>query len=442
MKALPSKFDASRRTFQKPVCQELLSESFFVFALSAYGRLIIQYTDMMCTNPPVGASFGSVLVGGIKGMFSFPSTHHDRFTMRYWMGLMLCFIFGVTMDNYGGACAITAVFLLNTRVGPDMMAVLNVLLAVVVGSVVGAVLFSYSCMGGFGNAVLPTVTFIYLFITMFIAFGGSSFAVIGLLMAALSPFSMMKPCPSGVADDTAGAVGLWVGIRGCIIAMVIVSICELASVPGEQAKLARDGWNLAIQQIQQGFTDLWEEKHPKEALDPVAGMLGGAATFNSGAILEPRFDRCRWKNEYLTELIAIATKLRLDVLTIRAGLEGNDGETGGTMKKLNSVAGFDAIKKDLQGTLEDAREIAFMLLEHEKGDFHGLEKLDTLEGIEELNGLAEAIESANKAVAVPATPPDSMEEDELCQMSIVFVMLDYTVKHIAAIIKATVEKQV
>merc|ERR1719160_2242278 len=159
-----------------------------------------------------------------------------------------------------------------------------------------------------GAIVLPIVTFIYLFVTLLVAFGGSSFALIGLLMAALSPFSMMKNCPSGTVDDAAAAVGLWIGIRACIIAMVIMAVCELVSVPGEQAKMARDGWNLAMKQIQQAFTDLWAEKHPKEALDPVPGMLGGAATFNNGAILEPRFDRCTWKSAYLTELIGIATK--------------------------------------------------------------------------------------------------------------------------------------
>merc|ERR1719310_2255635 len=218
MKALSSKFDASRRTFQNPVCQELLSESFFVFALSAYGRLIIQYTDMMCTNPPIGASFGSVLVGGIKGMFSFPSTHHDRFTLRYWLGLMLCFVFSVAMDNYGGACAITAVFLLNTRVGPDMMATLNTLLAVVVGSVAGAILYSYSCFTGQGHVVLPIACCLYWVVTIHIAYSGSSFALIGVFMAALAPFAIVKECPEGVPSDTGGAAGLWVGIRGTIIA--------------------------------------------------------------------------------------------------------------------------------------------------------------------------------------------------------------------------------
>merc|ERR1719159_1014661 len=163
------------------------------------------------------------------------------------------------MDNYGGACAITAVFLLNTRAGPDMMATLNVLLAVVVGSVVGAGIFSYSCETAYGPIVLPIVCAIFLVVTMFIGFGGSSFALIGILMAGLSPFSMLKPCPSGGADDAAAAVGLWIGIRGCIIAMVIIAICELVSIPGEQAKLAREGWNLAMEAIKAGFSDLWAE---------------------------------------------------------------------------------------------------------------------------------------------------------------------------------------
>merc|ERR1719388_805163 len=194
--------------------------------------------------------------------------------------------------------------------------------------------------------------------------------------------------------------------------------------------------------IQQAFTDLWDEKDPKDALASVAGDLGSATTFNKGAILEPRFDRCKWKDAYLTEVIGVATKLRLDVLTIRAGLEGNDGQTGDTMAKLNAVTAFKKIQSDLASTLEDAREIAFMLLEHEKGDFHGLDKLDSLVGIDELEDLAPAIAEANKVVAIPAQPADSMEEDTLCQMSIVFVMLDYTIKHVASIIKSTVEKQV
>merc|ERR1719262_1705696 len=213
VKALAIKFDATRRKFNKPVSSEMLSESFFVFVLSAYARKACEYANMLCTNPPQGVGFGAAIVSGIKGIIQPGNPYYGRFVLRYFAGLTLCMIYSVTMDNYGGACAITAVFLINTRVGPDMLSTLNVLLAVVVGCVVGAVIFSYSCATAYGMTVLPIVTFMYLWISMFVAFGGSSFALIGLLMAALAPFTVVKNCPTGGADDAAGAVGLWVGIR-------------------------------------------------------------------------------------------------------------------------------------------------------------------------------------------------------------------------------------
>lgn len=86
----------------------------------------------------------------------------------------------------------------------------------------------------------------------------------------------------------------------------------------------------------------------------------------------------------------------------------------------------------------DAREIAVELLAHTAGPFKALDKLDTIEGIDELDGLDAAIESANKAVGFPSK--HSMEDDLLCQLSIVFVMLDYTVKQIAEITKCTVKQ--
>merc|ERR1719387_305248 len=161
VKTLAIKFDATRKKFGKGISDELLSESFFVFVLSAYARKVGEYTDKLCDDPPKGAGFGAAFIGGVKATFTPANPYYGRFVLRYFVGLTLCMIYSVTMDNFGGACAITAVFLMNTNVGPDMMSILNVLLAVVVGAVVGAVVFSYSCMGGQGHIVLPIVTFIF-----------------------------------------------------------------------------------------------------------------------------------------------------------------------------------------------------------------------------------------------------------------------------------------
>merc|ERR1719171_1659456 len=337
-KELSKKFDASRRTYQKPVCEELLSESFFVFALSAYGRLVLEYADMLCNNPPLGVSFGTMVVSSFTGMFKFPSSNHDRFTGRYLLALMLCFVFSVAMDNYGGACAVTAVFLLNTRVGPDMMATLNTLLAVVVGCVVGAILYSYSCFTGQGHLILPLASFLFWVITIHIAYSGSSFALIGVFMAALAPFAIVKECPKGVPSDTGGAAGLWIGIRGTIIAMLIVSACEILSVPGAQGDLATAELDGAIKKLQESFSALWKEQDPMPALEPVGGMLATAGGFNSGAALEPRYWKCKWKAGFLDECIAVCTKLRLDILTIKHAMDGSgSGKGSNIFSHLNGV---------------------------------------------------------------------------------------------------------
>merc|ERR1719281_1321086 len=98
------------------------------------------------------------------------------------------------------------------------------------------------------------------------------------------------------------------------------------------------------------------------------------------------------------------------------------------------------MQNDLDTSLEDAREIAKELLDHGYGPFEGMKKLDNLEGLDELDGFDTTIATVSGMVKFPSTPPDSMEDDQLCQLSIIFVMLDYTIKHIAEIIKVSIRK--
>merc|ERR1719409_2580204 len=49
---LAKEFDTVRRTFDAPIHAELLGESFFVLELSAYARLVIEYTEGVCDKPP------------------------------------------------------------------------------------------------------------------------------------------------------------------------------------------------------------------------------------------------------------------------------------------------------------------------------------------------------------------------------------------------------
>merc|ERR1719375_1609242 len=107
VKTLATKFHATRKNFGKGISEELLSESFFVFVLSAYARKVSEFADKLIKAPPQGTGFGTAFIGGVKGIFAISNPYWGRFVGRYFAGLTLCMIYSVVMDNFGGACAIT-----------------------------------------------------------------------------------------------------------------------------------------------------------------------------------------------------------------------------------------------------------------------------------------------------------------------------------------------
>merc|ERR1719183_2428273 len=60
-------FDTVRKTFDSAVHPELLGESFFVLTLSAYVRLVYEFTETLVNDPPKGGgNLGGDLINCIK----------------------------------------------------------------------------------------------------------------------------------------------------------------------------------------------------------------------------------------------------------------------------------------------------------------------------------------------------------------------------------------
>lgn len=448
---LSKAFDDARRKFGKTISKELMNESFFVFAISAFARVVVSYAHLLRTNPPSGSPLGKELVNNFKGMVDIPLWYHWRIVSRYWLSLMGCFLFSVTLDNYVPACAITGVFLINQRVGPDVMAMIQGLLAVVVGIVTNALMYSFSCR--FGNtSVLMVVAFFYWNATVLVGKGTSSIAGIGLLMAALSPFALFKFCePDSPELQAAQAIGLWGGIRALLIAVVITVFMEIIHVPGLFTKMASDSMDKAFEAMKVAFKSVWakgdrrvswsqRKQEVDDALALVVSSLADAETYNTAAFMEPRLWKAPWKGQFLIEVSAQLKRIRLDVLVIQKALVGPEGDMGRLIQLFNQIPEGERMTTDLNSTLEDARELTGALLNHEHGKFSGLKLLDTIEGLDELDGFEQAVETQSKMISWPKETPDSMEGDELVRISIIFVMLDYLVKHTAAVVKTAVKR--
>jgi hypothetical protein len=444
MKALAKAFDDKRREFD-PIHREVLNESFFVFTLSAYARKVVAYSDTLRNDPPVGDSFMQMAWKSFKGTFTLDGVGdaHSAIATRSWVALMLAFIYGVALDNYGGAAAVTIVFLQSTRVAPDIEATLKVLQAVAIASVLSSIIYARSCQTGYGEYLLPILSFLYWWGCLYVNFSGCSFALIGLLAAALSPFVLVVRCPAPEeVSGTAGALGLWIGVRGFLIALFIMSIAEYLSSKHSLSKIAYDNLDNALAAITEALQACWDKKDPGEALEPVAKACSDAKTFGKAAVMEPRYYKCKWKYELLTGVTDMAESMRLDITFMRQAMCGADGKTKGVFACLEGLPAFAEMKADLLSTLAEAKGITNDLLKHDFGPFKGLDRFPSLEGIDELDGLEQALKDVNKVegIAFPTDPIETLEDDLLCQISIIFLMLEFFNKHLGNIIAENVRQ--
>merc|ERR1719375_1100291 len=213
VKNLAKDFDTARKALNKPISEDLLGENYFVLTVSAYARLVIDYSEMMMSNPPQGAGFGAALMGGLSSTWDFAAMterFNMTFTIVHFVALIICWNWSVFVDNWGGGCVITAVFLMSPAVCPDIQVFLNVLNAVILAVVAGTLVFQWTCGTGFGDYVLPFAALVLWAMGMYGVFGKSVFLLPCLVFVALTPFRWVTSCPTG--DIAAGARGLWAGM--------------------------------------------------------------------------------------------------------------------------------------------------------------------------------------------------------------------------------------
>merc|ERR1719261_1300883 len=149
VKQLAVDFDSARRAY-KVISKETFGESFFVVTVSAYARMVIEYAELLCTNPPKGVGIGAGISAGISSTFSgLGDKFNVNFTIKHYIALVVYWLWAVYVDKFGGACVITAVFLMSTAVCPNIQAILNVLNAVIVAVIIGTLVFQGACGTGY-----------------------------------------------------------------------------------------------------------------------------------------------------------------------------------------------------------------------------------------------------------------------------------------------------
>merc|ERR1719335_1303063 len=254
-----------------------------------------------------------------------------------------------------------------------------------------AILYQRSCMTGI-PWMLPLCAFTYWWLMLYVYFSGCQFALIGLLGAALSPFVLVVRCPPpDEVSGSAGALPLWYSIRGFMMALLIMSLAEYLSSGKSMAELATNALDEAIEHMQDAIKKVFEDEDPEDYMTEIPKLMAKIKDWNTAAKSEPRFWNCKWKGNLLGEVADIITKLQLDLSTIRHAMCGADGKTGGVVKVLQGIEGYETMQADIHETLKDARDLTFTLLDHRVGQYSGFESVKNKEGVDKLDGVEEAI---------------------------------------------------
>merc|ERR1719240_1499831 len=440
VKQLAKDFDGARRPYGT-ISKDTFGESFFVLTLSAYARLTIEYAEKMITNPPKGVGLGEGISAGISSTFSgLGDSMNVNFTVKHYLALVICWLWAINVDNFGGACVITAVFLMSTAVCPDIQVFLNVINAVVVSCVVGTLVYQTSCGTGYGDFVLPICAVLIWFLGLYGFFSGGPLALPCLLVVALTPFRWVAECPKG--EISAGARALWAGLVSNMMAIFFVCTCQFLMAIDRANNLAIQELDDAFTAERESFKALWAHKDITVPMAPAAGHLGTGEGYNGSAKIEPRLWRCPWKGGLYSEINGQLGQIRLDLLMLWFAVAGSDGKPDAIFAKFEHAKEWKAVQSDLNGTFEDAHNLVIGLLKHESGNFKGLSMLKTTTGIDVLDDLPALIDDLAKGgeVGFPKEVGDTMEDDEVCQIATVFLLLDTTIKHIAGLLQTAIRQ--
>jgi len=327
---------------------------------------------------------------------------------------------------------------MSTNVCPDIQAFLNVLNAVILAVVAGTLVFQWTCGSGFGDYLLPFAALVLWTVGLYGYFAKSVFLLPCLVFVALTPFRWVTSCPTG--DISAGARALWGGMVANVLAIVFVCSFQYGLGVDRANNLAINALDDAFGGLRKAFDAFWGQKDATEPMGSVPGSCGAGTGYCGSASIEPRMWRNPWKAGLYLDIVAHVQTIRLDILMLWFAMAGSDGKPDAIFSKFDDSSDFKSVKEDLNSTLEDAHSLAIAMLSHEGGHFTGLSKLKNKTGIDDLGALPSLISNLNSKLKFPAQAPDSMEDDEICQVSTVCMLLDSTIKHIAVLIKGTIKQ--
>lgn len=489
LEALSIKFNETRKSIcpEQVINTELQSESFYVYCLSVYARQAVDYTLQMLNNPPQPTfCLRAIWLAWVqvfdlaylkKNLSSFSS-----FTWRNYISIVICYYLDFTYYKFSGACSGTASLLLTEFAGSAIQKNLGRLQGVILGKIVPqtikqiefqlAVALSMDIDGTTMITVRAITLWLWLFGTCYLYYASPAFGYIGCLAAAFGcPYLIYGPTNPedvGGAAMEAANLAIYQNLAITCTTIIVMTLVDMYLAPERASTgaikhylkglLAIDHWFQAaiMERKKKDGTvkaplkcraDVADDNvFAKEAAMPSFGrekgvlleVLNHAAYLGEEANKEPRYARAPWPMDFFNSLVRSAHVMRANLLCIEQVLQGSAGKRSKDIfASVRVEPQFAGLQTEVVTKMGDCISVVQAVLNNEtKRNLKNLkEDMQNLEKAEKLVNMPGVFAALNKTMTYPEKTQPNLEDDEICRINVVLMLLDATVEQTMDMLK-------
>lgn len=434
---------------------DLLTESFFIFEVSAYARLVSEFTkDMVERTPQGGVSPWQVLCKVVRNAFSrekLLSAQQINFTLRNFISLSIGFYYGLYCQNYDFQVPQFMCFMLSKDLGSALKTNLGRVQGTVLGVLFGHLMYSelHSC-SPLSVAMRLALLFTFEFIAEFIHKYSAEYGFIGMLLAIFGGKALATQCTDHI-DETERLKNIemaYHSFKAVAIALGIILTIDMMLRREQASAMARRMLFGSVDTMISSFSAFLEGRPGESGSScrQLQAMITDAKRLCEEANQEPRWHKTPFKHSLFKELCHTMETLNLDLETLQLAFEGADNQPDDLFERVvsHSQSNFDRVKEDILETLGDMKKLTQVVLEHETPcplDAQVLSDLQQRRNMEKLDGLEELLQDIQLVYHenLNSIAPNTMEDDEVCRLCVVFEMLDSMISTVAKAISNTVE---
>jgi hypothetical protein len=299
-------YDAKKALNITGISIDMNDEHAFCLSVCAFGRITCDYAEELIgdktgTKPIPNLADCTGIMGTFDSAVVF-SPRHSNSALRNSLSILIAFAvgwfgYGKVLLNHNASIASTTSILLSSAVGSAIAKNLNRLQGVVLGTVVGKLVWAIAgwCTW-WGYIALCTCLFFWNFLCLYVYYDSPTYGGVACLLAAFGSGNFLVGCtdPLTATFDPAGP---YYEIINVVLSIGIMIFVDMLLAPGRASDMAVETFREAFKNTRRSLDELLDVQEPNVRVKTgrLGGLIASAKSLGAEAWEEPRYWRTGWR---------------------------------------------------------------------------------------------------------------------------------------------------